>query len=324
MSLKIAFQMDPMEGILVHKDSSFALAMEAQRRGYSLYHYIPSALQLKNGQVLARANKMKVFPDQGRHFTFEAPEILDLRHDIDLVLLRQDPPFDLAYITSTHILDHIKHDTLVLNDPTEVRNAPEKLLVTHFQGLTPPTLITSDTKAMAEFYREHGDIILKPLYGNGGSQIIRVEEHSENLNALLEMFSMLYREPFIAQKYLPAVREGDKRIILIDGRPAGAMLRVPAKGETRSNLHVGGTPVKCGLTPRDEEICAAIGGELKRRGLVFVGIDVIGEYLTEINVTSPTGIVQINALNGIHLQGELWDSFESRLKKFKQGSVVNG
>lgn len=318
MSLKIAIQMDPLEGININKDSSFALGYEAQSRGYSLFHYLPSAMRLENGVLTARAHPLTLRKEQGNHFTFGDEQIINLKTDVDIILLRQDPPFDMAYITSTHLLEHVMHDTLVLNDPVEVRNAPEKLLVTHFQDLCPPTLITSDSAAIVDFYAKHKDIIVKPLYGNGGSQIFRIEQGSENLNSLLEMFAAMYREPIIAQKYLPAVREGDKRIILIDGRAAGCMMRVPAIGETRSNLHVGGTAVKSGLTARDIEICDAIGPDLKKRGLVFVGIDVIGEYLTEINVTSPTGLHQINALNGSHLQGELWDSFEARYNAFKK------
>lgn len=319
MSLKIAIQMDSIANIDLDGDSTFVLGLEAQKRGYTLYHYLPTALWLEDGKLKARANRLELRREPGNHYTLGAYEILDLKIDVDMILLRQDPPFDMAYITNTHLLEHVMHDTLVLNNPVEVRNAPEKLLVTHFQDLTPPTLITNDPTAITEFYAKHKDIILKPLYGNGGSQIIRVEEHSENLKALIEMFETLYREPIIAQRYLPAVREGDKRIILIDGEPAGAVLRVPAKGESRSNLHVGGTPVKTQLTEREKDICALIGPELKKRGLVFVGIDVIGDYLTEINVTSPTGLQQINALDGVCLEALLWDAFEARYKDFAHG-----
>lgn len=314
MSLKIAIQMDPIDNIHIDKDSSFALAMEAQKRGYKLYHYLPTALRLEDGKVTARANRLSVRREYGNHFTFAEEEIIDLKTDIDVVLLRQDPPFDMAYITTTHILDHITEQTLVSNNPTEVRNAPEKLLVTHFRQFAPPTLITSDETALRAFFEKHENIILKPLYGNGGAQIYHIEKGNRNFNSLLEMFSEFYREPIIAQRYIPEVRIGDKRIILIDGRPAGAMLRVPAENESRSNLHVGGQAVKSDLTPREVEICDTIGPELKKRGLTFVGIDVIGDYLTEINVTSPTGIQEINALNGVCLEAELWDAIEERFK----------
>lgn len=311
--LRVAFQMDPIQNIRIDTDSTFALGLEALARGYTLYHYLPEALRLEDGRVTATAHSLYLRREYGNHYTLGAPVLLDLKADVDLVLLRQDPPFDMAYITSTHILEHIAPHTLVLNDPAQVRNAPEKLLVTHYPHLAPPTLITADKEAIRDFYARHGDVILKPLYGNGGLQIIRLERGSENLNSVLDMFSAIYREPIIAQKYLPEVRAGDKRIILIDGEPAGCMLRVPAVGETRSNTAVGGTPVKSDLSARDKEICAAIGPELRRRGLVFVGIDVIGDYLTEINVTSPTGIRAINALNGDYLEAKLWDAFEKRL-----------
>lgn len=317
MSLKIAIQMDPIENININGDSSFALALEAQKRGYTLFHYLPTAVRLENGQVTARAHPLTVRREVGNHFTFGDECLLDLKKDVDIILLRQDPPFDMAYITNTHILEHVMEDTLVLNNPREVRNAPEKLLVTHFQDLTPPTLITNDGDAIADFYARHKDIILKPLYGNGGAQIVRIDEGSENLKSVIEMFEALYREPIIAQAYLPAVREGDKRIILIDGEPVAAMMRVPAKGDTRSNLHVGGKAVKSSLTPRDKEICDRIAPVLKERGLVFVGIDVIGEYLTEINVTSPTGLQQLNKLDGVCLEAMMWNTFEVKYKEFK-------
>lgn len=317
MSLKIAIQMDPIHNIHIDKDSSFALAIEAQKRGYELYHYLPTALRLEDGRVTARANKLTVRREYDNHYSFGEDEIIDLKKDVDIVLLRQDPPFDMAYITTTHILDHITDETLVLNNPTEVRNAPEKLLVTHFRDLTPPTLITSDQAALREFYEKHDNIILKPLYGNGGAQIYHMESGNRNFNALLEMFEQFYREPIIAQRYIPDVRKGDKRIILIDGRPAGAVLRVPADNDARSNFHAGGSAQKTELTAREIEICDAIGPELKKRGLVFVGIDVIGDYLTEINVTSPTGLQEINALNGCCLEAELWDAFEERFKAYE-------
>jgi glutathione synthase len=232
---------------------------------------------------------------------------------MDVVLMRQDPPFDMAYITATHLLEHVHPTTLVVNDPASVRNAPEKLFVTRFEGLMPPTLITSDRIEILSFRAEHGDIIVKPLFGNGGSGVFRVTPDDENLNALLEMFTLLYREPLIVQRYLPEVRVGDKRIILIEGEPVGAVLRVPAKGEARANLHAGATAVKSQLTPREREICTAIGPTLRQQGLLFVGIDVIGDYLTEINVTSPTGIQEINRLDGTKLETLVWDAIESRL-----------
>lgn len=313
MSLKIAIQMDPIAAINIETDSTFVLALEAQKREYLLYYYVPSALALENGRVTARAQTLEVRREKGNHFTLGTPEIIDLKTDVDIVLMRQDPPFDMAYITATHILDHIADETLVVNDPNHVRNAPEKLLVTHFPDLAPPTLITSDRARIGAFYEEHRDIILKPLYGNGGAQVFHVAEGNDNFNALLEMFETFYREPVIAQKYLPESRKGDKRIILIDGKAEGAILRVPAKQEARANLHVGGTAQKTTLTPREEEICAEIGPELSRRGLLFVGIDVIGNYLTEINVTSPTGLQEINRLNGDCLEAKIWDAIERKL-----------
>ncbi len=307
--------MDFIADINIDKDSTFVLALEAQKRGYTLYYYLAPALRLEDGQVTTQANKLEVRREYGAHYTLGDDEIIDLRQDVDVVLMRQDPPFDMAYITATHILDHITDETLVMNDPSHVRDSPEKLLVTHFSDLAPATLITSDREALLEFYNKYSSIILKPLYGNGGVQIYHIDENSFNLNALLDMFKEFYREPIIAQKYIPDVRKGDKRIILIDGEPAGAMLRVPAANDTRANLHVGGTALKTSLTDRELEICAEIGPELKRRGLVFAGIDVIGDYLTEINVTSPTGLQEINALDGVCLEAQLWDAFEKRLKR---------
>jgi glutathione synthase len=231
------------------------------------------------------------------------------------VLMRQDPPFDMSYITATHLLEHVHPETLVVNDPVHVRNAPEKLFVTHFEGVMPPTLISSDRQEIVEFRKRHRDIIVKPLFGNGGAGVFHIADGDENLNALLELFTQLYREPVIVQRYIPEVRQGDKRIILIDGQAVGALNRVPAAGEARSNLHVGGTAVKAELTKRDREICEAIGPSLKRRGLVFVGIDVIGDYLTEINVTSPTGLQEINRFDNVRLEERIWDAIESRFKE---------
>jgi glutathione synthase len=313
MSLAVAIQMDPIETINIDADSTFALALEAQRRGHTLHHYLPRQLTLTDGRLTARARPLEVRRERGRHFTLGAPETLALAQ-MDVILMRQDPPFDMAYITATHLLEHVRDEVLVINDPVSVRNAPEKLFATHFPGLMPPTLITSDRDAIMEFRREHGEIILKPLFGNGGAGVFRLGPADENLNALLELFTQIYREPIIVQRYLPEIRQGDKRIILVDGEAVGGVLRVPPAGEARANLHVGGTAVKTVLTAREHEICAAIGPTLKEQGLVFVGIDVIGDYLTEINVTSPTGIQEINRLDGVALETKVWDAIENRLR----------
>ncbi len=312
MTLSVAIQMDPMDGIDIDGDSSFVLAMEAQKRGYALYHYLPRDLSLSSGRVIARARPLEVRREHGNHFSLGAQEMIDLA-EADVVLMRQDPPFDMAYITATHILEHVHPDTLVVNDPVHVRNAPEKLFVTHFDGIMPPTLITSDPDQIAAFREEHEDIIVKPLYGNGGAGVFHIAPGDENLNSLIEMFTELYREPIIIQQYLPEVRAGDKRIILIDGAPAGAINRVPAEGEARSNMHVGGRAEQSKLTKREEEICEAIGPTLKQNGLIFVGIDVIGDYLTEINVTSPTGLQEIDRFDGACLEAGIWDAIEARL-----------
>ena len=312
MSLAVAIQMDPIETINIDADSTFVLALEAQRRGHGLFHYLPRHLAFRDGRLLARARPLQVRRERGNHATLGKPEMLDLA-TVDVVLMRQDPPFDMSYITATHLLEHVHPRTLVVNDPVHVRNAPEKLFVTHFDGLMPPTLITSDRDEILAFRREHRDIIVKPLFGNGGAGVFHITEGDENLNALLEMFTQLYREPVIVQRYIPEVRAGDKRIILTDGVAVGAVSRVPAAGEARSNLHVGGKAVKATLTAREREICAAIGPALRERGLVFVGIDVIGNYLTEINVTSPTGLQEINRLDGVMLEKGLWDAIEARV-----------
>ena len=311
MSLAVAIQMDPIELINIDADSTFVLALEAQRRGHGLFHYLPRHLAFRDGRLLARARPLQVRRELGNHATLGKPEMLDLA-TVDVILMRQDPPFDMSYITATHLLEHVHPRTLVVNDPVHVRNAPEKLFVTHFDGLMPPTLITSDRDEILAFRREHRDIIVKPLFGNGGAGVFHITEGDENLNALLEMFTQLYREPVIVQRYIPEVRAGDKRIILTDGVAVGAVSRVPAAGEARSNLHVGGKAVKATLTTREREICAAIGPALRDRGLIFVGIDVIGDYLTEINVTSPTGLQEINRLDGVMLEKGLWDAIEAR------------
>ena len=311
MSLAVAIQMDPIEHIDINADSTFALALEGQKRGHGLYHYLPQHLSLRDGRVTARARPLEVRREIGGHFSFGTMETIDLA-GVDVVLMRQDPPFDMAYITATHVLEHIHPQTLVVNDPVSVRNAPEKLFVTHFEGLLPPTLITSSRQEIDAFRHEHKDIIVKPLFGNGGAGVFHITPGDENMNSLLEMFTELYREPVIVQRYLPEVRAGDKRIILVDGVPAGAINRVPAKGESRSNMHVGGTPLQTGLTTRERDICEAIGPTLAEQGLIFVGIDVIGDYLTEINVTSPTGIQEIDRFDGTNIAGLIWDAIEAR------------
>ena len=313
MALTVAIQMDPIESIDIDADSTFVLALEAQKRGYALYHYLPSDLAYLDGRLLANVRPLQVRRAQGDHFTLGEARDLDLV-EADIVLLRQDPPFDLAYITTTHLLEHVHPRTFVVNDPASVRNAPEKLLMTAFRALIPPTLITSDQARIHAFRAEHEDIVVKPLYGNGGAGVFHLPPGDENLNALLEMFEGVSREPLMVQAYIPEVRQGDKRIILIDGEPAGVILRVPQPGEARSNMHVGGKAVKETLNARDREICAAIGPTLKERGLIFVGIDVIGPYLTEINVTSPTGLQEINRFDGSCLESGIWDAIERRYR----------
>lgn len=312
MSLAIAIQMDPIETVNINGDSTFALAEEAQARGHRLWHYLPKHLTFNDGVLTARARALTVRREQGNHYTLGEWETLPLA-DVDVVLLRQDPPFDMAYITNTHLLETVHPQTLVVNDPAEVRNAPEKLFVTRFKGLMPPTLISSDMDAIKAFREEHQDIIVKPLYGNGGLGVFHLKPGDENLGALLELFEQRSREPVMVQRYLPEVREGDKRIILVDGEPVGAINRIPAEGEARSNMHVGGKPVQSSLTDREKEICAIIGPELKKRGLLFVGIDVIGGWLTEINVTSPTGIQEIGRFDGVNLAAKIWDAIEGKV-----------
>jgi glutathione synthase len=309
--LTVAIQMDPIETVKITADSTFALALEAQARGHKLYYYNPSALTFRDGIVSAVVRPLQVQPVVGNHFALGEAFRYDLS-DADVVLLRQDPPFDMGYITTTHLLERIHPKTLVVNDPREVRNAPEKLFVTQFKDLMPPTLITSDPSEIKAFRAEFRDIILKPLYGNGGAGVFRLKPDDENLGSLLEMFTAFYREPIMVQRYLPQVRQGDKRIILVDGEFAGALNRVPAAGEARSNMHVGGRPEAIKPTVRDLEICAAIGPELKARGLIFTGIDVIGDYLTEINVTSPTGIQEIKRFGGPDGAAMIWDAIEVR------------
>ena len=312
MSLSVAIQMDPIETVDIGADSTFALALEAQARGHGLFHYLPRDLVYRGGRVLAHARPLAVRNQRGDHATLGDAMLLDLA-TVDVVLLRQDPPFDMAYITTTHLLDLIHPNTLVVNDPSSVRNAPEKLYALDFRQFMPPTVITGLRDEVDRFRREHGDIIIKPLFGNGGAGVFRVRADDENLGALLEMFQERSREPVMVQRYIPEIRDGDKRIILVDGVPAGAVSRLPADGEARANFHAGGRAQATQLTDREHEICAALGPALKARGLIFVGIDVIGDYLTEINVTSPTGIHEINHLDGIRIEAMIWDAIEDRL-----------
>ncbi len=321
MSLVVAIQMDPISRIDLNTDSTFVLALEAQRRHHILFHYLPRQLSFRHGQVHARACPLVVRREPGNYYTLGEPVDLHLAA-VDVILMRQDPLFDMAYITATHFLEHIHPRTLVVNDPVQVRNAPEKLFVTHFPDLIPPTLVTSNREEIHDFRREHMDIILKPLFGSGGAGVFHITPADENLNALLEMFTHLYREPVIVQKYLSAVRMGDKRIVLIEGEPGGAVNRVPPLGEVRSNMHVGGRAMRTTLSRRDREICETIGPILKARGLVFVGIDVIGPYLTEINVTSPTGLQEINRFDGTRLESRIWDAIESRRTALSLPSVT--
>ena len=322
-TLRVAVQMDPMDTIDIDGDSSFALMLEAQARGHLMWHYEVRHMALREGaktphgakreeRLFAKARPVTVEQRHGAHYAFGETAELDLG-SMDVVLMRQDPPFDMAYITATHLLEHIHPKTLVVNDPASVRNAPEKLLVTHFPNLMPPTLITWDVDAIRSFRTEYKDIIVKPLFGNGGAGVFRIKPDDENLASLLEMHFARSREPLMIQRYEPAVRQGDKRIILVDGEAMGAVNRVPAAGEARSNMHVGGRPEQSPLSARDREICAAIGPTLREQGLIFVGIDVIGDYLTEINVTSPTGLREIARFDGVYLEKAIWDRIEAKV-----------
>src|SRR6202789_4429335 len=311
MPLNVAIQMDPVEAINIDTDTTFLMMMEAQTRGHALWVYAPDHLSLEDGRVFARGRSLTLQSVKGDHHRLGGFETRELS-EMDVVLMRQDPPFDLAYITATHFLERIHPKTLVVNDPAQVRNAPEKLFVTEFAGVQPPTLVTSDPEAIYAFRAQHGDMVLNPLYGGGGSGVVRLKPDDPNLDALLELHAMIGREPVVAQKFIPAVSRGDKRIILVDGEPVGAVNRVPAKDQVRSNLARGGRAEAVELTPRDLELCAIIGPALKARGLIFVGIDVIGDYLTEINVTSPTGAQEINRLDGVTLEKQIWDAIEAR------------
>jgi glutathione synthase len=317
MPLRVAVQMDPIQSINIAGDSTFALMLCAQARGHQLYHYLADALTWANGRLYAGAHEVSVRPETGNHFTLGDFTILDLGRDVDVVLMRQDPPFDLGYITATHLLERIQGETLVVNDPASVRNAPEKIWVLDFARFMPPTMITRSLGAARKFLAEHGDIVIKPLHGFAGGSVFRIGADGRNLASLIELFNTTYREPHVVQQFIPEIAEGDKRIVLVDGEVAGAINRVPGAGEIRSNLAVGGTAAKTALTAREEEICAAISPELKRRGLLFVGIDVIGgQWLTEINVTSPTGIVAIDAFNGSDTPGLIWDSIERKAAQY--------
>lgn len=311
MSLHVALQMDPIAAVNIDADSTFRIALEAQSRGHRLFFYTPDRLAFVEGRVVARGWPVEVRRVRGNHVSFGIETEVDLA-EFDVVWLRQDPPFDMGYITTTHLLEMIHPRTLVVNDPFWVRNSPEKLLVLRFPDLTPPTAIARDLTTLRAFKARHGDVILKPLYGNGGAGVFRLDEGDRNLASLHELFTGINREPLIMQKFLPAVSKGDKRVILVDGLPIGAINRVPQAGETRSNMHVGGRPEPVGLTARDLEICAAIGPVLREKGQVFVGIDVIGDYLTEINVTSPTGLQELERFDGINGAERIWQVIEAR------------
>lgn len=313
-ALRVAVQMDPLETIGIAGDSTFALMLSAEARGDSLFHYGVHDLTWDGGRLTALATPVTVRRELGNHFTAGEPVPLDLGRDVDVVLMRQDPPFDLSYITATHLLERIQGETLVANDPASVRNAPEKLFVLDYARFMPPTMITRSLDSTRKFLAEHGEIVIKPLHGNGGKAIFKVGRDGANLSSLIEVFNSAYVEPHMVQAFLPSVAAGDKRIVLVDGVVAGAINRIPGEGEIRSNLAVGGVAAKAELTSREEEICAAMGPELKRRGLLFVGIDVIGgEWLTEINVTSPTGIVAIDRFNGTDTGAMIWDAIDARL-----------
>ncbi|MGV8987713.1 MAG: glutathione synthase [Cypionkella sp.] len=312
MALKVALQMDPIGSVNINADSTFRIALEAQMRGHELFFYTADRLAFVEGRVVARGFPIELRREVGNHVTYGTEAEVDLA-GYDVVWLRQDPPFDMGYITTTHLLDMIHPKTLVVNDPFWVRNCPEKLLVLQFPDLIPPTAIARDLTTIRAFKARHGDIILKPLYGNGGAGVFRLDPNDRNLSSLFELFTSMSREPLIVQKFLPDVSNGDKRIILVDGEPVGAINRVPQPGETRSNMHVGGRAEKVGLTPRDLEICAAIGPTLREKGQVFVGIDVIGDYLTEINVTSPTGIQELDRFDGTNISARIWDVIEAKV-----------
>ncbi|NDA46054.1 MAG: glutathione synthase [Alphaproteobacteria bacterium] len=313
MTLKIGVQMDPIEKINIAGDSTFALLLEAQKRGYPIHYYTPDQLSLQGTRVMAQVTPLQVRDKIGDHFTKSAPKLMDLS-ELDVILLRQDPPFDLAYITTTHILERLPAKTLVVNDPASVRNAPEKLMVMHFPQLMPATLISRDRAMIEAFRAEHGDVVMKPLYGNGGAAVFKVSKVDPNFGSLFDLFTTTFREPWVNQRFLPKVSQGDKRIILVDGVAMGAVNRVPAENDIRSNMVRGGAAMATDLSPREKEICDTIGPELKRLGLLFTGIDVIDGHLTEINVTSPTGLRAIKNLGGPDLAVAIWDAIEAKHK----------
>lgn len=317
MTLRVAVQMDPIETVNIAGDSSFALIEAAQKRGHTCYEYHVESLTLDaDDRLFAECYPVTVQRVEGDHVTKGAAQRLDLGKDIDVVLMRQDPPFHMGYITATHLLERIRHETLVVNDPVSVRNAPEKVMVLNYRQYMPPTLVTRSVAEAKRFMEQHGAVVMKPIHGNGGKAIFRIPENGENLSALFEVFNQTWPEPHMLQPFLPEVAEGDKRIVLVDGVVAGAINRKPGKGEFRSNLAMGGSAEKTELTAREQEICDAMGPELKRLGLVFVGIDVIGgKYLTEINVTSPTGVMAIDKFNGTDTPGMIWDAIEARLNE---------
>jgi glutathione synthase len=319
MSLRVAFQMDPLAAINIAGDSTFALMLKAQELGHQLFHYAPEDLSYAEGRLWTMAHPVTVQRVSGEHFRFGEPQIVDLGRDIDVILMRQDPPFDLGYITATHLLERIQHETLVVNDPKSVRDAPEKLWVLDFPQFMPPTAITRSLGLARKFLAEHGDIVIKPLHGFAGGSVFRIGGDGRNHASLIELFNTTWREPHVLQKFIPEIAQGDKRIVLVDGEVAGAINRVPGAGEIRSNLAVGGTAAKTDLSEREKAICATLAPELKRRGLLFVGIDVIGgQWLTEINVTSPTGIVAIDAFNGTDTPALIWQAIETRLSERSQ------
>ncbi|AWD21397.1 glutathione synthase [Fuscovulum blasticum] len=311
MALNVALQMDPIGSVNINADSTFRIGIEAQERGHRLFYYTPDRLAFVEGRVIARGWDIELRREVGNHVSYGPEREVDLS-EMDVIWLRQDPPFDMGYITTTHLLEMIHPKTLVVNDPFWVRNYPEKLLVLRFADLTPPTTIARDLATIRAFKARHGDVILKPLYGNGGAGVFRLDENDRNLTSLHELFSSINREPLVVQKFLPAVSKGDKRVIMVDGEPVGAINRVPQPGETRSNMHAGGRPEPVGLTARDLDICATIGPVLRKKGQVFVGIDVIGDWLTEINVTSPTGIQELERFDGTNAAARIWEAIEAK------------
>lgn len=320
MSLKVAIQMDPVESIDIEWDSTFALMLEAQKRGHRLFYYQPHELALENNRLYANASAIQIRPEKGNHYSCEPKQKLDL-NTIDIVLMRQDPPFNMAYITATYLLEHIHKNTLIVNDPVAVRNAPEKLLVTHFPDLIPKTLISADRESIRAFCMKHKDVVLKPLYLFGGKNIQRVQETDSNLDCVLDMYEKVFHEPIVAQKFIPEVAQGDKRIILIDGKPEATFSRLPSEGSFLANMASGGKAEKTTLTNRDLEICSVIGPQLANQGLIFASIDIIGPYLTEINVTSPGGLKYIKNLYGESLEVKMWDVFEEKLKNLRNVKV---